>query len=588
MVNAADVLVDTLVAWNVEVIFGLPGDGINGIMEALRTRQDRIRFVQVRHEESAAFMACAYAKWTGRLGVCLATSGPGGTHLLTGLYDAKLDQAPVLAITGMQFHDLIETFTQQDVDLTRAFIDVAVFNAQVSDAAHMENLASLACRSALAANGVAHLSIASDVQEEELDQANRSKRNRPAHTPDRWFKGSDQPDPFQVEAAAEILNAAEKVAILAGRGALGAQGELERAADLLAAPVAKALLGKAVLPDDHPHTTGGIGILGTEPSQAALQGCDALLIVGSTFPYIEYYPEPGKARGVQIDRDAQRIGLRYPVEAGLVGDAAHALRQLNEKLVRKSDRSFLERAQEGMHHWRRMMAISEAKSDMPLKPQVVVKAFGDRLPADAILAVDSGQNTEMAARHIDIKAGQMFSVSGSLASMACGLPYAIAAGLAFPGRPVFAVVGDGGFAMQLGEFSTAVRYRIPLKVLVIKNNMLNQIAWEQMMFLGNPQFACELQPIDFAMAAEAMGGIGYSVSRPEEVEGVIEAAFSTEGPVVIEAVVDPYEPMMPPKMPPDYAENFRQALADTPGQEEIQKAVAQEPLRSMMNPRRQD
>lgn len=583
MVNAADILVDTLIAWKVEVVFGLPGDGINGIMEALRTRQDRIRFIQVRHEESAAFMACAYSKWTGRLGVCLATSGPGGTHLLTGLYDAKLDQAPVLAITGMQYHDLIETFTQQDVDLTRAFIDVAVFNAQVSDAAHMENLASLACRSALAANGVAHLSVASDVQEEELDQANRSKRNRPAHTPDRWFKGSDQPDSFQVEAAAEILNAATKVAILAGRGALVAQQELERTADLLAAPVAKALLGKAVLPDDHPHTTGGIGILGTEPSQTAFQECDALLIVGSTFPYIEYYPEPGKARGVQIDRDPQRIGLRYPVEAGLVGDAAHALRQLNEKLVRKSDRSFLKRAQEGMRNWRRMMAISETKSDMPLKPQVVVKAFGDRLPADAILAADSGQNTEMAARHIGIKAGQRFSVSGSLASMACGLPYAIAAGLAFPGRPVFAVVGDGGFAMQLGEFSTAVRYKIPLRVLVLKNNMLNQIAWEQMMFLGNPQFACELQPIDFAMAAEAMGGIGYSVSRPEEVEGVIEAAFSTEGPVVIEAVVDPYEPMMPPKMPPDYAENFRHALTDTPGQEEIRKNVAQEPLRSMMN-----
>ncbi|MGI6852771.1 thiamine pyrophosphate-dependent enzyme [Mesorhizobium sp. 1B3] len=583
MPNAADILVETLIAWNVDVVFGLPGDGINGIMEALRTRQDRIRFVQVRHEESAAFMACAYAKWTGRLGVCLATSGPGGTHLLTGLYDAKLDQAPVLAITGMQFHDLIETFTQQDVDLTRAFIDVAAFNAQVSDAAHMENLASLACRSALASRGVAHLSIASDVQEQDLQQAKRSKRNRPAHTPDRWFHGNDLPDPAQVERAAEILNQAAKVAILAGRGALTARAELERAADLLAAPVAKALLGKAVLPDDHPHGTGGIGILGTEPSQQALQQCDALLIVGSTFPYIEYYPEPGKARGVQIDRDAQRIGLRYPVEAGLVGDAVQSLRLLNEKLARKSDRSFLEQAQKGMRRWRDMMAISETKPDVPLKPQVVVRAFGDRMPANAILATDSGQNTEMAARHIDIRNGQDFSVSGALASMACGLPYAIAAGIAFPGRPVFAVVGDGGFAMQLGEFSTAVRYGIPLKVLVLKNNMLNQIAWEQMMFLGNPQFACELQPIDFALAAEAMGGIGYSVSRPEEVGAVIDEAFATEGPVVIEAVVDRYEPMMPPKMPRDYAENFRRALADTPGQEEIRKNIAEEPLRSMMS-----
>lgn len=588
MPTTADILIETLIDWQVDTIFGLPGDGINGIMEALRTRQDRIRFIQVRHEESAAFMACAYAKWTGRLGVCLATSGPGGTHLLTGLYDARLDQAPVLAITGMQFHDLIETFTQQDVDLTRAFSDVAVFNAQVSDAAHMESVAGLACRSALARRGVAHLSIANDVQEETLDDASRSKRNRPSHTPDRWFEGGGLPAEEQIEKAAEILNRASRVAILAGRGALVARRELEEAADLLGAPVAKALLGKAALPDDHPHSTGGIGILGTLPSQEAMEECDALLIVGSTFPYIEYYPKPDQARGVQIDRDPQRIGLRYPVEAGLVGDAAAALRLLNARLKRKKDRDFLEKAQAGMRRWREMMAQSETKPDMPLKPQVVTRAFGRRLPDNAVLAVDSGQNTEMAARHIDIRDGQAFGVSGALASMACGLPYAIAAGIAFPGRPVFAVVGDGGFAMQLGEFSTAVRYRIPLKVLVLRNDMLNQIAWEQMMFLGNPQFGCELQPIDFAMAAEAMGGTGCSVSRAEEVESVLDAAFATEGPVVIEAVVDAYEPMMPPKMPPDYARNFRQALPETPGREEIEANVAEEPLKTMLAAGEQD
>jgi len=583
MPNTADILVQTLINWKVEVVFGLPGDGINGIMEALRTRQDRIRFVQVRHEESAAFMASAYAKWTGKLGVCLATSGPGGTHLLTGLYDAKLDQSPVLAITGMQFHDLIETCTQQDVDLTRVFNDVAVFNAQVTDATHMENLAGLACRSALAKRGVAHLSIASDVQELPLSQARRSKRNRPSHVPDGWFEGSRLPDPRELERAAEILNNAGKVAILAGRGALGASTELERTADLLAAPVAKALLGKAVLPDHHPYTTGGIGILGTLPSQEALEECDALLIVGSTFPYIEYYPEPGKAHGVQIDRDAQRIGLRYPVEAGLVGKAAETLRLLNDRLTRKSDRSFLGKAQAGMKRWRAAMALAESKDDVPLKPQLVVKAFGERLPDNAILATDSGQNTEMAARHIDIREGQGFGVSGTLASMACGLPYAIAAGIAFPGRPVFAVVGDGGFAMQMGEFSTAVRYRIPLKVLVLKNNMLNQIAWEQMMFLGNPQFGCELQPIDFAMAAEAMGGIGYSVAQPDQVQSTLDAAFSAQGPVVIEAVVDAYEPMMPPRMPPDYEDNFRKALPETPGHEMIEENISEEPLKSLMN-----
>ncbi len=583
MPNAAEILIDTLVEWDVDVVFGLPGDGINGIMEALRTRQDRIRFVQVRHEESAAFMACAYAKWTGRLGVCLATSGPGGTHLLTGLYDAKLDQAPVLAITGMQFHDLIETFTQQDVDLTKVFNDVTIFNAHVADASHMENVASLACRSALSGHGVAHLSIANDVQEQELEDAERSKRNRPNYVPNRMFEGRRLPAEAELDAAARILNDASKVAILVGRGALGARDELERTAELLAAPVAKALLGKAVLPDDHPYTTGGIGILGTLPSQEAMERCDALLIVGSSFPYVEYYPKPGQARAVQIERDAQRIGLRCPVEAGLVGDAAESLRLLNKRLRQKTDLSFLKQAQEGMKRWHEMMAQSEGKADSTLKPQAVTKAFGRRLPADAILAVDSGQNTELAARHVDMREGQAFAVSGTLASMACGLPYAIAAGIAFPGRPIFAIVGDGGFAMQLGEFSTAVRYGTPLKMLVIKNNMLNQIAWEQMMFLGNPQFGCELQPIDFAKAAEAMGGRGFSITRHDEIEDVLDRALSTDGPVVIEAVVDPYEPMMPPKMPPDYAKNFRKALPETPHHERIEANTMEEPLKTMMD-----
>ncbi|TPJ44331.1 pyruvate oxidase [Mesorhizobium sp. B2-5-13] len=583
MANAAEILVDTLIAWDVDVVFGLPGDGINGVMEALRTRRDKIAFVQVRHEESAAFIACAYAKWTGKLGVCLATSGPGGTHLLTGLYDAKLDQAPVLAITGMQFHDLIETFTQQDVDLTRVFNDVSVYNAHVSDAAHMENVASLACRTALARKGVAHLSIASDVQEQEGNPSKRSKRNRPAHTPQQMFAGHTMPPDAELDEAAAILNRASRVTILAGRGAIGAAAELEHAAHLLQAPVAKALLGKAVLPDDHPHTTGGIGILGTLASQEAMETCDAVLIVGSTFPYIEYYPKPGQARGVQIDCDAQRIGLRFPVEAGLVGDAAETLRALNQRLTQKPSGEFLQHAQKTMTRWRQMMRQSEDARTHPLKPQTIARAFGQRLADDTVLATDSGQNTELAARHVDLRRGQAFGVSGSLASMACGLTYAIAAGIAFPGRPVAAIVGDGGFAMQLGEFSTAVRYKIPLKILVIKNNMLNQIAWEQMMFLGNPQFGCELQPIDFAKAAEAMGASGFRIERADQIETILDEAFATEGPVVIEALVDAYEPLMPPRMPPDYAKNFRQALPQTPGHERIEENIAREPAKSMMD-----
>lgn len=577
MPNASDILLETLIAWEVEVVFGLPGDGINGVMEALRTRQDKIRFVQVRHEGSAAFMACAYAKWTGKLGVCLATSGPGGANLLSGLYDAKLDQAPVLAITGMQYHDLIETFTQQDVNLARVFNDVAVFNAEVTDAAHMENMASLACRSALARRGVAHLTIANDVQEQDVAEAKRSKRNRPGHVPNHRFQGQLVPEPGELDRAAEILNQARNVAILAGRGAVGAAPELERTAQILSAPIAKALLGKAVLPDCHPHVTGGIGMLGTLPSQEAMERCDALLIVGSTFPYIEYYPKPGQARGVQIDLDPQRIGLRYPVEAGLVGDAAQSLRMLNERLSLKRDRAFLEQAQAGMKLWREMMAGWAASEDKPLKAQRVVRAFGERLPPDAVLTTDSGQNTELAARHVELRAGQAFGVSGTLASMACGLPYAVAAGIAFPGRPVCAVVGDGGLAMQLGEFSTAVRYGIPLKMLVIKNGMLGQIQWEQMMFLGNPQFGCELQPIDFAKAAEAMGGKGFRIEDPARVDRVLDEAFAVPGPVLIEAVVDPYEPMLPPKMPPDYAKNFQEALRQTRGGDRIRANLRRVP-----------
>ncbi len=586
MPNAADILIDTLVAWDVDTVFGLPGDGINGIMEALRVRQDKIRFVQVRHEGSAAFMACAYAKWTGRLGVCLATSGPGGTNMLTGLYDAKLDQAPVLAITGLQFHDLIETFTQQDVDLTKVFSDVALFNVQVTDAAHMESVAGLACRSALAGRGVAHISIASDVQEMSMGESGRSRRNRPGHAPNRFFEGGKVPDEAQIARAAKILNEAKSVAILAGRGARHATTELEKTADLLGAPIAKALLGKTVLPDDHPFTTGGIGILGTLPSQEIMEKCDALLVVGSTFPYIEYYPRPGQARCVQIDRDPQRIGLRCPVEAGLVGDAAICLGRLNEQLERKTDRAFLEDAQMAMRRWRAMMREAESGDQIPLKPQRVMKAFGDRLPDNAIIAADSGQNTELVARHVTAKRGQEFAVSGALASMACAIPYAIAAGIAYPDRPIFAVVGDGGLAMQLGEFSTAVRYKIPLKLLVVKNGMLNQIAWEQMMFLGNPQFACELQPIDFAKAAEAMGGYGYTIENPHEIDEVLDAAISATGPAIIQAVVDRYEPMMPPRMPKEYRDNMEAALKETDGADEIEANLEKEPLRTMARRKR--
>ena len=405
--TAADVLVESLLDWGVDVVFGLPGDGINGIMEALRTRQEKIRFVQVRHEESAAFMACAYAKFTGKLGVCLATSGPGGIHLLNGLYDAKLDSQPVLAITGLQFHDLIGTYTQQDVALDKLFIDVAVYNERIMGPTHVENVTDLACRTALAYRGVSHITFPVDLQEAEVKSRSRSSRNIAHHTSDVYARSARLPDTADLTRAAEILNNGKKVAILAGRGALGAADELEQAAELLGAPIIKALLGKAAVPDDSPYTTGGIGLLGTKPSQEAMEDCDTLLMVGSSFPYIEFLPKPDQAKGIQIDLDPKRIGLRFPVEVGLIGDSRNTLRELIPLLHRKDNRSFLNAAQAGMKDWWELMEKRATRRDKPMKPQVVAWELGKLLRNDAIVSCDSGTITTWWARQIRAKRGQM-------------------------------------------------------------------------------------------------------------------------------------------------------------------------------------
>jgi len=559
--NAAGILVETMLDWGIDTIFGIPGDGINGIIEALRQRQDKIRFIQVRHEESAAFMACAWAKFTGRLGACIATSGPGGIHLLNGLYDAKLDAQPVLAITGLQFHDLIGTSTQQDVALDKLFMDVTVYNERVMGAAHMQNVAALACRTALTKRGVAHITMPVDLQEQKVEDDERSKRNRANHVSNVWGQGVRLPTRDDLAAAAEILNAGKKVVILAGQGALGAGGELVQVADVLGAPIVKALLGKASVPDDSPYTTGGIGLLGTEPSEDAMEQCDTLLIVGAGFPYLEFYPKPGKARCVQIDLNPARIALRYPVDAALIGDSRATLRALLSLLLRKPDRSFLESAQAGMEKWRERMHIQASDESIPMKPQVVAHELGMRLPANAIVATDSGTITTWAARHIPAKEGQMFSCSGNLASMACGLPYAVAAQLAHPGRPVFAFVGDGGFTMLMGELATCVKYKLPVRIVVVKNNSLSQIKWEQIVFLGNPEYVCELQPVDFAAAARAFGVTSFTIEDPKKCGAVLDQALAVDGPVLIEAVVDPNIPPMPAKVKPEQALHFAEALA---------------------------
>ena len=557
--TASDVLIDVIHDWGVDVVFGLPGDGIDGVIEALREAKDRVRFVQVRHEEAAAFMACAYAKFTGKLGVCVATSGPGGIHLLNGLYDAKLDGQPVLAITGMPFHDLVHTHQQQDVLLDRLFEDVAVYSARVMGASHVENVAELACRTALAYRGVSHVTLPIDYQTAPASR-NRTLRNVPHHVSEVYARSAQLPAEDDLRRAADILNRGRKIAILAGRGALDATDELEQLAEKLGAPIIKALLGKAAVPDDSPYTTGGIGLLGTAPSQDALEDCDTLLIVGSSFPYIEFYPRPGRARGIQIDTDPARIGLRYPVEVGLVGDSKRTLQALLPLIQRNPDRSFLERAQSGMKDWWRLMEERATRPDKPMKPQVVAWELGKRLRDDAIVISDSGTIATWFARQIPAKRGQMYSLSGMLATMANGLPYANAAQIAYPNRQVVAFVGDGGFSMLMAEFATAVKHRLPIKVVIVKNNVLGQIRWEQMVFLGNPEYGVELQPIDFAAFARACGGSGFTIEDPADCGKMLDQALATPGPVIVEAVVDPFEPPWPPRITSQQAIRFAEAL----------------------------
>lgn len=581
--NAADVLIDTIHDWGVEVVFGLPGDGINGIMEALRTKQDSVRFIQVRHEEAAAFMACAYAKFTGKLGVCLATSGPGGIHLLNGLYDAKLDAQPVLAITGMAFHDLVGTCQQQDVELDKLFMDVAKYNMRVMGPNHVENVADLACRTALMYHGVSHITIPVDVQEMEVTKKKHSKRNVPHHTSDVRARSARLPDEEALRGAAAILNSGSRIVILAGQGALGAGPVLELLADKLAAPIVKPLLGKAVVPDDSPYTTGPIGLLGSRPSQEAIEECDTLLMVGTSFPYIEFYPRPGQARGIQIELDPMRIGLRYPVEVGLVGDSRRTIEALLPFIEGKSDRRFLQKAQERMTDWRALMDERAGRRDKPMKPQVVARELGLRLREDAIVTCDSGTVSTWWARHIPARRGQMHSLSGNLATMANGLPYAMAAQIAYPHRQVVAFVGDGGFSMLMAEMATCVKYRLPVKVVVVKNNTLGQIKWEQMVFLGNPEYGCDLHPIDFAMFARACGAAGYTIDDPADCGRVLDEALATRGPVVIEAVVDPLEPPLPAKITMEQASHFAQSLIrGEPNREKIALTVLGDRVREIV------
>jgi len=558
--RTADIIVEGLLRWDVKVIFGLPGDGINGVIEALRRRKDKIKFILVRHEESAAFMACAYAKYTGKLGACIATSGPGAVHLLTGLYDAKADGAPVIAITGNTYSDMMGSRYQQDVNLMQLFSDVSVYNNTINGPEHAESVIDIACRTALALRGVSHITIPIDIQERKL-KGEYTRHNVGGHTAHLLSPTTANrvPDTSLLEKAADILNSGNKTVLLVGQGALEAGDEVIATAKKLSAPVVKALLGKAVIADDDPYSIGGLGLLGTEPASDAMAEADTLLMVGTTFPYIEYLPKPGKVRAVQIDIFPDRIGLRYPVEAGLVGDAKLTLAKLLP-LLRQKDDKFLKSKQEAMKKWNVIMQ-SHDTSAKPIKPQLIASAVSEELEENAIISVDCGTNTIWAARHINVRKGMKFSLSGTLSTMACGLPYAIAAQIAFPDRQSVAFVGDGGFTMLMGEFATAVKYNLPIKVIVIKNDTLGMIRWEQMAFLGNPEYGIEFAPIDFAKFAEACGGKGFSIREPGEIKSVMREAMSQTRPTIVEAYVDPFEPPMPPKVDLKFVAKMAESFA---------------------------
>ncbi|MEO3778444.1 thiamine pyrophosphate-dependent enzyme [Micromonospora sp. B11E3] len=552
-----------LVAWGVDTVFGLPGDGINGLMEGFRRQREKLTFVLVHHEEAAAFMATGYAKATGRLGVCVATSGPGAIHLLNGLYDAKLDHTPVLAITGMQETSVLGSRYQQEVHTPLLYHDVADYNLMVTNPQQVPGVVDIAVRNALAKRTVSHLSFPNDVQVAAAG-ADPYRHVSPGEPPMSSPVLSQPPAPAgqdDLARAAQVLNAGTKVAMLVGVGARGARDEVLAVAEKLASPVVKTLPGKMVVPDDHPLTTGGLGLLGTRPSEELMEECDTLLMVGTSFPYGKYLPSPGQARVVQIDVDPSLVGLRLPVDAAVTADARLALQQLLPMLQSRSDRSFLEKYQRAHDAWRTEMVSLQDPGRHPIAPQYLMSCVDAAATSDAILTCDSGTIATWAARHWTIRGGREFYLSGNLATMAPGLPYAIAMQRAYPGRQVIAFVGDGGFAMLMAEFLTAVRHELPIKVVINNNNSYGQILWEQIV-LGYPEYAVRhRQPeADFAAWARACGGYGAKVTDPKALPGAIREALAHPGPALVDCDVNPNEPPMPGKVRYEQAQHFTEAF----------------------------
>ncbi|MEV6847017.1 thiamine pyrophosphate-dependent enzyme [Actinoplanes sp. NPDC051411] len=558
----SEVLIARLAEWGVDTVFGLPGDGINGIMEGLRRNTDKIKFVLVHHEEAAAFMACAHAKATGKIGVCLATSGPGGIHLANGLYDAKLDHAPVLAITGLQESSVLGTAYQQEVALDKLYEDVSVYNQVIMNPAQVPAVVDIAIRTAYARRGVAHLTIPNDIQiaPAHKDPYTSVAPVSPPATKPIYLAPAVRPADRDLQLAADVLNSGQKVAILAGIGARGEKERLERTADILGAPIVKSLLGKMVVPDDSPYTTGGLGLLGTAPSEDLMEDIDTLLMLGTNFPYTKFLPAPGKVKVVQVDVAPERAGTRIPTDVPLVGDVGATLEALIPRLERK-DRKHLAKYQDKMKDWRENMTALESADREPIAPQFLAAQIDELARGDAILACDSGTIATWAARHWHIREDREFYLSGTLATMAPGLPYSIALQHAHPGRQVIAFVGDGGFAMLMAEFHTAARYHLPIKVIINNNNSLGQILWEQMV-LGYPEHGVRFgEPVpDYAAWARGCGGFGVQVSKPGDLPGALQEAFAHPGPALVDVAVDPNEPPMPGKVSYDQAKKFATAF----------------------------
>ncbi|MDZ4307709.1 thiamine pyrophosphate-requiring protein [Allopontixanthobacter sp.] len=566
--TVADFFWQRLSEWGVRRVFGFPGDGINGLVSALGRASEKIEFVQVRHEEMAAFMACGHAKFTGEIGVCLATSGPGAIHLLNGLYDAQLDHQPVLAIVGQQARAALGGSYQQEVDLTTLFKDVAGdYVHQASVPAQVRHLTDRAIRIARAERTVTALIFPNDLQEMNAVEQPPAKHGT-IHSGSGYSVPRTVPEEADLRQAAEILNAGKKVAILVGAGALQAGDEVIEAADKLGAGVAKALLGKAALPDDLPFVTGSIGLLGTRPSYEMMMGCDTLLMIGSRFPYSEFLPPEGQARGVQIDLDPKMVSIRYPMECNLIGDSAATLRELIPLLERKTDRSWRDEIEASVEEWWKVLEKRAMASADPINPQRIFWELSPRLPDRCIITADSGSSTNWYARDVRIRKGMMASLSGTLATMGPAVPYAIAAKFAHPERPVLAISGDGAMQMiGINELITIAKYwkqwaNPQLVVMVLVNEDLNQVTWEMRAQAGDPKWegSQQIPYFPFARYAELLGLKGIRVDDPDQLGSAWDEAFAADRPVVLEIPGDPNVPPLPPHISLENAKAFASTL----------------------------